>query len=689
MYRLENKSLAAEFDGQGRLTYLSGTERNVIASPAEASFRMVFRKDGNWENVIYGSGQDFAVTQSQNALRFPAPVLCCWNGTSVNISLTLVACLEEDSLRFRAEICNQEEGALVTDFEYPYVGMVKSLDGGTPALLFPGQCGSRITNIGEYLARRESREQQSCAYSESYPGTASMQWMALEERGAVLFLASYDADHYATILTARGSAAPEKRGAVTLLFDKLAFVQTGERWVCPEASLMLYAGTWHRGADAYAAWTKTWRTVHPVPDWIRNMTGYYLVIMKQQFGTEMWDYASIPQLYALARENGCDTVGLFGWYASGHDNQYPDLEASESMGGAEALRRGIRQVQQEGGHVTLYYQGHLIDVSTQFYRQRGSRLIVRSKDGIPYYEQYNKAHNSTYLRLFTRKTFATACPSCPEWQELMKEKADWLASFGPDGVLYDQIGGLPPRPCFDESHPHLKGKPSLAISGGRKTLLDGIQRRTKEINPNLAFFVENITDVYSAYVDALHGIASYPGKEAERLEDNGEPAFQNYPELFRYCFPDRVITLRNQRPWISKRAANYAAAYGFCYELEVRYDADKQDVLADRYHEEALYARKAVELRKRHWDLVGTGRFVDSRYLEQHNPAIISKAFEADGRLAVVLWNDTGTGQPLALGVPGWIREDVDTVDGHLDELPDVMAPQQLLICTYRKETGV
>lgn len=175
MYRLENKSLAAEFDGQGRLTYLSGTERNVIASPAEASFRMVFRKDGNWENVIYGSGQDFAVTQSQNELRFHAPVLCCWNGSSVNISLTLVACLEEDSLRFRAEICNQEEGALVTDFEYPYVGLVKSLDGGTPALLFPGQCGSRITNIGEYLARRESREQHSCAYSESYPGTASMQ----------------------------------------------------------------------------------------------------------------------------------------------------------------------------------------------------------------------------------------------------------------------------------------------------------------------------------------------------------------------------------------------------------------------------------------------------------------------------------------------------------------------------------
>ncbi len=685
MYRLENACLSAEFDDRGRLTELACSEYNVIDSPAADSFRLVFRKGGNWENVVFGHEQEFNTDLSGDELRFHAERLRCRDGSSAEIALTLVVKLTEDRLRFWAEIDNRDEDALITDFEYPNVGVIKSLGGGKPALLFPNQSGTRISNIGEYLSRRgPSREQGNCTFSETYPGHASMQWMALEDSGYTLFLTSYDADHYVTAMNARGST--EDRGAVTLLFDKMAFVKPGEHWKYPEAALMLYQGSWRKGADAYVEWSRTWRPVHKVPDWVRNMTGYYLVIMKQQYGSEMWPYSSIPQLYAMARENGCDTVGLFGWYDSGHDNQYPDLKESQSMGGAEALREGIRKVRQQGGNVTLYHQGHLIDVSTEFYRKTGNQIIARSKDGVPYYEQYNKAHNSTYLRLFTRKTFTTACPCCPEWQEVMKEKTEWIASFGPNGVLFDQIGGIPPRPCFDERHPHPQGKPSLSVSGGRKQLLDVIQKRSKEIDPEYAFFSEHITDIYSAYLDALHGISAYPGEEGERIETSDEPMQQNYPELFRYCFPKVVITLRNQRPWIERRAVNYAAVFGFRYEMEVRYEADRQDVLANRYQQEALYARRITELRKRHWNLVGIGQFVDTQPLEQENPAIIEKGYENGDQLAVVLWNDSSEEQALALTVPGWTLEETDTENGPVSGIPAKMAPQQLLVCVYRKE---
>ncbi|MGI5857172.1 MAG: DUF6259 domain-containing protein [Candidatus Merdivicinus sp.] len=687
MYRLENPHLSAEFDAQGQLTALSGSGRNVIDSPTGSSFRLVFRKGGNWENVVFSRDQEFSVIQTSGELRFHAEKLRCRDGAEVCIALTLIVALEEDALRFRAFLNNREEDTLITDFEYPCVGIIKTLGGGKPALLYPNQSGVRITNIGEYLSRQgPSRGNGNCTFGGTYPGFASMQWMALEDGGETLFLASYDADHYVTALKARGSASD--RGAVTLLFDKMPFVREGENWEAPDALLQLYAGSWHRGADGYAAWSETWRPHHHVPDWVRNMTGYYLVIMKQQFGTEMWPYSSIPQLYKMARETGCDTVGLFGWYDSGHDNRYPDLEVSETLGGTEALRAGIRQVRAEGGNVTLYFQGHLIDVSTDFYKNGGDRLVSRSKDGVPYYEQYNKAHNSTYLRLYTRKTFATSCPCCPEWRELMEKKAEWVASFGPSGVLYDQIGGMPPTLCFDESHPHPKGKPSLSMSGGRKLLLDGIQRYTKELDPDFAFFTEHITDVYSAYVDALHGISSYPSSEGERGASSDEPALQNYPELFRYCFPDVIITLRNQRPYLEKRAVNYACTFGYRYELEVRYDADCEDVLANRFPEENLYGKKVTELRKRHWDLVGTGRFVDTLPLCQENLLLLAKAFQYQDRLAVVLWNDTAEDQPLTLKVPGWTAEETDSPEGPLAELPDQMKPQQLLIQTFRREGG-
>ncbi|HHY82951.1 MAG TPA: hypothetical protein GX505_09785 [Clostridiales bacterium] len=690
MYRLENEFLSVEFDEYGRLTYLKNKESqygNIITSPAEDSFRVIFKKGQNWENVAFGSKQEFTVTEKDGSIEFSVKKTKVRDFIA-DISLTLIAALDRENLVFDAVINNNEEGALITDFYYPIIGTVKTLAGGKPALLWPHQSGEKYYNIGEYLARKgPSREIFNHSLSMTYPGHGSMQWMALEDKDQVLYIASHDNDFYATELRAKGSSID--RGAITLTINKMAFVKYEEAWHAPPAVLKLYTGTWHHGAHDYMEWTKTWRTYHHVPQWVRDMMGYYLVINKQQYGHEMWKYNTLPKLYQKAVETGCDTLGLFGWYDSGHDNKYPDLEVSESLGGAQMLKDNIKAVQKMGGKVTLYYQGHLIDITTDFYNNGGSNYEIKSKDGVPYYEQYNKSHESTFLKNYTRKTFSTACPSCPEWQSLMKEKADFISDFGADGVLYDQIGGIPPKPCFDNRHPHAKGKPSLSMSNGRKELLNGIQNRTKEIDKEFAFFTEVITDLYSTYVDCLHGICAYPSREGNRLDvglDNERVEVINYPELFRYCFSDIIITLRNQYPYISPRVANYAFTFGYRYEMEIRYQADCDDVLNNTYAEYNEYARKVTELRRKYWDVLGYGTFMDTHHITCNNPGIIAKSYVNGNKLAVAIWNDTDKDAVLDLQVKDYKLIEVSTVDDTFTALPGKLLPQQIAVALFENQ---
>lgn len=690
MYRLENEFLIAGFDDQGRLIHLEnkkGQDGNIIDSPAEGCFCLIFKKGQNWENVAFGKNQNFIITRGDNSIEFFINKIVVRDFTA-NISLKMSVALEDENLIFDAEIVNNEDGALITDFNYPNIGVVKTLAGGKPSLLWPNQSGQKYYNIGDYLTQKKaSREISKNAISMTYPGPGSMQWMALEDKDQILYLASHDNDFYSTELRVKGSSC--NRGAITLTIDKMAFVKYGETWQAPSSVMKLYTGSWHHGAHDYMEWSKSWRSTHQKPQWVKDMMGYYLVINKQQYGTEMWKYDTLPELYKQALATGCDTLGLFGWYDSGHDNKYPDLGVSETLGGAQALKDNIKAVQKEGGNVTLYFQGHLIDITTDFYKNGGSNYETKSRCGIPYYEQYNKAHNSSYLKNYTRKTFATSCPSCPEWQELMKDKADFIASFGPNGILYDQIGGMKPSPCFDDRHPHAKGKPSLSMTNGRMELLNKIQTHTKKIDKEFAFFTEHITDLYSSYVDCLHGIESYPSKEGARLyveEDNERVEVINYPELFRYCFPDVIITVRNPFPYITQRVANYAFTFGYRFEMEVRYQADCYDVLDKRYSEYGNYAKKVTQLRRKYWDIMGYGDFKDTINISNNNPAIIAKAYVKDNKMALAMWNDTDKDATVDIEVKDYNLEEVSIVDATFSEFPKKLSPQQIAVALFEEK---
>lgn len=264
----------------------------------------------------------------------------------------------------------------------------------------------RICDICSVLKSKTKREALH-EISEIYPGFLSMSWMALTDDKNCLYMACYDELFHVMSLRAKGS----QQGGVTLEMNKLCFVKKGETWKIPRIVLRLYQGSWRRGADAYAEWASTWRKPVQQQEWMKKLNGYFLVINKQQYGYESWPYDTLPELYEHAQAHGFDSLGLFGWYHTGHDNNYPDLDVSPTLGGEAGLKEEIRKVQEQDGHVTLYYQGHLLDPESPFYKAEGEKWEAKNIWGNPYWEFYPKFCYSDKLRFFSRKAFSTICPT--------------------------------------------------------------------------------------------------------------------------------------------------------------------------------------------------------------------------------------------------------------------------------------
>ncbi len=688
MIHLENHYYEVDFDENGSLTCLVRKEIGInVVNSHSPLFFLNLASETCKENLVWAEEQEIQSSrESDLSAVFTVSRLKIDNGRTdtgfIDCSVSFHVRLSDEKIIFTADVENRS-GMRILDFQYPRLGKIKTIGAGKPSLLWPDQPGKIYHNIADRLAAMPpSREYGSNLMRITYPAHAMMGLIALLDPNCSMYLSFRDPDFAVSQFVVRGE--PEDNNAVTLITNKNLCLEDGTYSV-PPVELFYYKGDWHRGAEDYAAWMEQFRPKHETPEWVRKMTGYFLVINKQQFGYEMWDYSTLPQLYDLAKAHGFDTLGLFGWYQTGHDNNYPNLEVSHTMGGPERLKEGIDKVHEKGGKVTLYYQGHLIDMQSPYFLSgMGPKVALKNIWGNYYAEYYPKSHRSDFMSFYSRKMFAIACPACKEWQDLMTTREKWVASFGADGTLYDQLGGIAPFVCFDDSHPHDGGSPARAFTGGRRKLLNALQRGSKAIKPEFAFMSEHITDLYSTYLDMVHGIGVTPGSRGERANGFGSgTGVITFPELFRYCFPEVRITLRNPNPFITRRFVNLAFAYGFIPEMELRYRQDRLDVLADKYADLRRYAATVSALRANYAEYLADGTFRDTEDIINRDPTMIAKAFVSDAGFAVTLWNDSGTEKLPEFSVEGKHLISFETPNGTVTDHFISLKPDEIAIAIY------
>lgn len=403
--RLENEKLAVEFDDSGNLVSLKNKVSGEDYAGGQGLWRAIYQQNELLEEPVESESVPVKVgRKSENSAtlsyggEFPVEVLCT---------------LEPEEVRFSAKISNNSKNKILREFQFP---MIKNA--GVPQnaqYVNSGGGGTFVPDFYRYVkgAQTQYKSQDNVAVEcyAPYPISRTMNMFAIQNPKGSLYFASLDPNYELTLHLARYRKVDDQFRYLDIAMVKYPFIKSGGSFETAEFAVAPTVGDWRTGARLYArALGKTFG-IPAQPDFIKNMNGWQRMIMRHQYGRVLFPYTQLDSKIGRAgRECGLDTILLFGWWKEGMDAGYPDYSPETGQGGDAALCENIAKVRASGGRVLLYFNGQLIDVSTDYYKSgRGEKVCVKTSSGSPHIERYPFGGDGTGLRVLGHKTFATAC----------------------------------------------------------------------------------------------------------------------------------------------------------------------------------------------------------------------------------------------------------------------------------------
>jgi len=623
------------------------------------------------------------------------------------ISLTLVVRGTEDAFEVGGEIRNGTKEWVVKGFTGPIFNGIRTELKRTP-LLMPNGFGCRMSSLPdegkEAWPWRKSGERLTA--TADYPSAnGTMQWFAFAGETGGLYFGCHDARYGSKTLKVSYDGT---RKTFDGLFQHRFFVLPGGRGAIPKVVVRPYAGDWHAAARFYRAWVDSVEKPIEKPAWVKTSTGWLLTILKQQNGEIVWPYGTLDQLGALAEERGLDTLGLFGWGYGGHDHLYPDYNPCPLMGGEKALREGIGKAHARGKKVILYANGYMMERGTAYWTATGKKLAVTGKDRETTVQEFWRKYSDT-----AGYHFDLACTVTRAWRERLLSLAMQANDFGADGILFDQLGGRGPMPCYAAGHGH--PVPSMVYADDRKKMLHEIAATMKGVNPDFVIMTEGFFDALLDSITYFHGYLLGIFKDsAERIARQQTQPRTNgiFPEMVRYTYPETICTVRFPSPLIDRQMANYTCAYGWRLEIESRYAPDR-DYLLSRvppkvedygkivekpsvdlmrnlpFDATVNYMKRVAVFQKKNAALLMTGTFTDTEGFTCKGHSIVAKGYKSGNTFGVLLWNTADQPAAFTLNVPNaeWVsasEPETDRVEAFSE-----LAPQTVRLLIWRSRQPV
>ena len=653
-YVLKDEKVELSIDSNGNLSVLKNLETGRNYASGKPMWRLYYdRNNAQKENEVWAKDNLPEILKVDNRIEMRYSSLKSVDG-SVKMALTLKVALENGQLRFGSEVANNEPHTVIRELHYPLVAGCsipadfKLLTTRLGGKLYPNPT-QRIVNLGNrppYYAPSQFFRQLKV----KYPSHNVANCFALLGEKEGLYLGSHDPTYQDTIHGLR--VYPDASGTFNQLetgLYKYPNCVAGKSWSCNANIIVPYSGDWHQTSKIYRKWADTWWSHRDEPLWVKKMKGWQRVIFRHQYGETFFRYKDLDKRMRRVGESvGVDTVLAFAWWNSGMDNGYPDsyFVTDPQQGGDEGWRQAIADYRGNGGRLLLYFNGKLIDRTSDFYRIGGGKeLCYRDNAGGEFAEQYRFVGPGTFTGHYNTRTFVVADTRSEVWRKLLVKMADRAIAFKTDGVFYDQLGY-----CEAGSNWDLSGEfpmPNTRVIADKAAALKMLHDHLdKNADPDFAIGTEIFSDVTAQHVDYVHNLIGATGPH-------------DFTDWVRYTFPEIIFTDREIRDDTDiERRVNHTVLKGLRNDIEIFRCRD----LIDKTPHYQQYLAKVNKLKDKYCDTLLLGRYCDTEGFNNDNPKVSARCFVSGNSMAVVATQSKADEMSTRISVPGYVFKDSDFV---------------------------
>jgi len=406
----------------------------------------------------------------------------------------------------------------------------------------------------------------------------------------------------------------------------LPFLSSGESGRLHAVVLQPYVGTWHRGADCYKTWRKTWYSPPPTPDWAREVHSWHQIHINSPEDELRCPYKDLVQYGKDCVKHGVKAIQLVGWTDKGQDRGNPSHDIDPRLGTWEELRDAIGAIHDMGVKVILFNKYTWSDRSEEWFRRELVKYAAMDPYGDYYVTSgYQYQTPTQYADINTRR-LVPMCMCSEEWREIAANEFKKGIELGAAGMLYDECfhhGNA--QYCFDARHGH---HVPVHVYAGDALLEREFREIARELNPNYLFSGEACHDLQFRHYSIAY----------MRIEGDHIP-------LPRYVAPDAgimvAVTGLNDRHVI-----NQALLFRYILSYEPRNFKGRLGEMPRTME----YGRKVDALRKHYkaylWDAefrhtVGAEVTADGKPYEAYNYSVFLNRETGKRAVGVVNRDDT------------------------------------------------